>query len=420
VSGGRAVHEANLADGQTVLSGYDIVCFALRAWDSTWKNNQQVMSRLAASNRILYVNPPRSLKAGLSAVRLATDGQAPVVLGRNLYVLQEPPLLPRWGRDHIAARLLNAAVDPMRLTYVRKAARRFGFRHPILWVYDPLAADATGRFDERLVVYYVIDNYDEYFPPTAAFWRSAMIRNHQRMLERADVVLAVTDSLHARCLEVNPNSFLVPNAADLKLFQTATDDFLPNLAEIPGPVIGYVGVIHSIIDFELLEYLARERPEWSLVLIGPLLSLLEEDRERFGRLVSYQNVYYVGFQPPDRLPTYIRRCDVTLMPYRLGPLTMHGDSLKLYEYLACGKPVVSTDIPSARRFRGLIEIARNREDFLRAIQRSLEEPSESKGARIREAELHSWDRRISDMGEILARHLGSGVASISRRGEVGG
>lgn len=252
-----------------MLSGHDIICFAVRAWDSPWKNNQQLMSRLAASNRVLYVNPPRPLRAVLNGTSLRSNGQLPSMpRGTSLHVLRESALLPTWGRNHAAARLFNHVTDPVRLMRVRKLASLLGFKRPILWIYDPLAASAVSNFREQLVVYYLIDSYQDYIAPDKA-WRATIAASHQRMLEQADIVFAVSDSLYRQSLEVNPSSFLMPNGVDLELFQTAVAETPSELAAIPSPVIGYVGAIRSVLDLELLEHVATHRPQWSLLLVGP-------------------------------------------------------------------------------------------------------------------------------------------------------
>ncbi len=388
------------------LAGQDIVCFALRRWDGLRKNNQQVMRLLALQNRVLYVNPPSTLREALGrragrlmacTVRAETEG--------CLYVLQDPRLLPRWRRGHLVAVTVNAVTGPLRLTAVRRVAARLGFRSPILWIYDPLAAPAVGTFSERLVVYFVIDQYAEYYAHTEARWRATMIAHHRSMLARADVVFAVSESLQRQCCEVNQNSYLIPNAVDFETFQARCGVEPADAADIPRPVIGYVGVIHSIVDLPLLELVARARPSWSLMLVGPAEDLLEDDRRRFQRLVALPNVHYLGFKQPEEVPGYVGRCDVTLLPYRIGPLTQHIDSLKLYEYLACGKPVVSTDLPAARRFDGLVSIAYDPAGFLQAIENALSEHPGQAQTRIQAARGHSWTNRVEAMGAILASRL---------------
>jgi glycosyltransferase involved in cell wall biosynthesis len=268
-----------------------------------------------------------------------------------------------------------------------------------------MLASVVGSFREKLVVYHVIDPYDEYFPPDATRSRSLVARNQRIMLERADVVFAVSEALHRRCLEFNQNSHLVPNGVNYPLFESAMrGDRLPDdVAGIPRPIVGYVGVIRPGVDFRLLGQMADRRPDWSFMFVGPQEYL--NGREGFSALVERQNVYYLGSKPVEHIPLYVKACDVGILPYRNDGFSIYGDSLKLYEYLACGRPVVSSDMPFSRRFIPLVRIARDLPEFINGIEMSLAEDGAGKVERMALAEQHSWGRRVDVMGELIGAAL---------------
>ncbi len=398
-----------------MLSGENIICFTFRPWHSTWKTDQQIMSRLARSNRVLYVNPLRSLRAASLEI-LGRAPRKPVIeaRGQNLYLYQEPVLLPGWGRNHLLSRAYNRIAEPIRLAHARDVAKRLGFRSPILWSYNPLASRAIGSFGEKTVVYCVIDNYDEYFS-IHEVWQTLVRRTHREMMRRAHVVFAVSERLLEQCLQYNPNSYLVPNGVSYELFEAAMRNGVapPDVLPIPRPIIGYVGVLHSVIDFGLLEKIADDHSDWSLMLVGPVEGIAQEDLQAFRRLCSRANVYHLGAKRPEVLPDYVKCCDVGLMPYRINSLTSYSDSQKLYEYMACGRPVVSTAIPSARRFLPLIESVDDSVGFMAAIERALKQPDGLREARTAVARDSSWDRRVGEMSAILARYLGAEVAPVA-------
>lgn len=406
MSGVRAVHEVSLPDRHNLLSGHDIVCFALRAWDSPWKNNQQIMSLLARSNRVLYVGPPRSFRESVKALRTGTRNRLTVDrIAERLFVYREPWFLSRFRPTRRGGPVLNQMTQMARIAHVRRTCHRLGFQSPILWVYDPMLASVVGSFREKVVVYHVIDPYDEYFPSDAARFRSLVARNERIMLERADVVFAVSEALHRRCLEFNPNSHLVPNGVNYPLFEKAMrGDCLPDdVAGIPRPIVGYVGVLRPGIDFHLLRQMAAMRPDWSFMVVGPTEYL--NGREGLSALVERQNVYYLGSKPVEQIPFYVKACDVGILPYKNDGTSLYGDSLKLYEYLACGRPVVSSDMPFSRRFIPLVRIARDLPEFIDGIERSLAENGAGKAERMALAEQHSWDRRVDVMGELIGAAL---------------
>jgi glycosyltransferase involved in cell wall biosynthesis len=384
-----------------MLNGEDIVCLALRAWDSPWKNNQQVMSRLAQANRVFYFGPPRPLREALGSlwdrprsalVRTPADG---------LYVYRGPRL---WAYTR-RSRAYNEISARLRLTHARRLARRLGFTRPLLWVYNPMLAGAVGTFHEKLVIYHVIDNYHEYFPAAQARLRTMIARNHVRMLQSANVVFTVSASLREECLRHNPHCYLAPNGVDVERFQASAgaSDSPADLRAIPKPIIGYVGVIQSTFDSELLRKLADERPGWSIVVVGP--DEHSGQAAALAALAARPNVYYLGPKDRAQVPAYIKAVDVAILPYRVNAATAHIDSLKLYEYLACGGPIVTTDIPSVHRFEHVVRIARSADEFVAATDAALQEDGSRRAERMALAREHSWDRRVSAMRAILADHL---------------
>jgi glycosyltransferase involved in cell wall biosynthesis len=387
----------------------------LRDWDSPWKNNQQVMSRLARTNRVLYVGPPHTLRESVQAWRSWTPAPPIVEAKENgLLLYREPRLLTRtrYSRPYtwVTARL--------RLAHVRRLARGLGFSRSILWIYDPMLIDAVGTFDERFVVYYVIDNYDEYFPTTQPWPRAVMASSHRRMLKTADLVFAVSESLCAECLMHNPHCYHAPNGVPYEEFQAAlaVGGVPSDVSAIPRPIVGYVGVLQSTIDLELMREVAQRRPGWSVMIVGPVDPPL---RSALAVLRALPNVHYLGTKEPSEVPHYMKACDVALLPYLLNPSTAHIDSIKLYEYLACGKPVVSTDIPTARRFAQVIRIAQSPDGFVEAIEATLRDGERGQRERLSVAREHSWDQRVQAMGAVVAEYLRPGGSPRSSRATVG-
>jgi glycosyltransferase involved in cell wall biosynthesis len=385
-----------------VLSGHDIVCLAHEPWHGPWKTYQQVMSLLAETNRVLYVGPPAPLRD--AARGLLSRNRRPILerVGPRLLVYHEPRFLAKPNMRRPVARQLNWISERLRLAHVRWLLRRRGFINPILWIFDPMMAHAVGTFGEQLVVYHVLDNYMEFTDPNATGLRATVSQNEERMLRRADVVVAVSDRLHQWCLQRNPNSFLVPNGVNYEMFhaRAAKKEVPSDMESIPRPVIGHVGVIQSDLDLSLVWQMSFEHPEWSLVFVGP-----QEPGGRwpeFDALLSRPNVYYLGCKRVEDVPAYIGRCDVCIMPYHPEkPTVPDSDSIKLYEYLACGRPVVSADIPSVRRFAPLVRIANDPASFIRHIEESLTEDPHLSELRQAAAGEHSWRRRVATLSRLI-------------------
>jgi glycosyltransferase involved in cell wall biosynthesis len=400
------------------LANENIVCFAHEPWHGPWKTYQQIMSILAETNRVFYVGPPDPLRQAARGF-LSRRVRRPVVerATPTLLVYHAPRLMARANTRRVGARQWNWLNDRLRSAHVRHLAQRNGFSSPILWIFDPMMAPTVGTFGEKLVIYHVLDNYAEFIAPQAAALRAAMALNDERMLQSADIVVAVSARLHERCLRRNPNSFLVPNGVNDERFRMAAASGVrpADLLAIPRPIVGYIGAVQPIVDFALLRQLSIEHSEWSIVLVGPQ-ELGEPDLPAFRTLVSRPNVFYLGCKPVEDVPAYVSACDVCIMPYHREKSTVpDSDSIKLYEYLACGRPVVSVDVPSVRRFLPLVRIANDARGFTQCIEESLGDGPELCAARQAAAAEHSWSRRVGVLSELVSACLAE-EASTAREG----
>jgi hypothetical protein len=214
---------------------------------------------------------------------------------------------------------------------------------------------------------------------------------------------------------LNSNSYVVPNGVNYELFLArANDGEIPaDIRSIPRPVIGHVGAIQWDLDFALLHKMASAHPEWSLVFVGPRES---GDSPEFDALVSRPNVYYLGCKRASEVPAYISCCDVCILPYHAANATvLDTDSVKLYEYLACGRPVVSVDVPSARRFEPLVRIAGDSSSFIRSVEESLAEDVRLVERRKAAARQHSWRQRVVTLSQLIVSRLARGSCGDRRR-----
>jgi glycosyltransferase involved in cell wall biosynthesis len=201
----------------------------------------------------------------------------------------------------------------------------------------------------------------------------------------------------------NPNAHLVPNAADIAHFAKAFSEetIVPEeMRHIKSPIIAFVGVVGSYwVDLEIIRYAASVHPEWSFVLIGPIASGADY-------LKAHKNIHLFGKRDYRDLPGYLKKVDVCILPFVMNDLIKHTNPIKLYEYLAAGKPVVSTPIPEVLTFSNVVRIAKNKEEFVKQIEQALGERAEtSRQARIDVAAKNSWDMRINRISEEIKKAL---------------
>lgn len=387
-----------------MIAGQEIVCLSSQDWGDLWTRKQRFMQRFARQgNRVLYVELEASL-ASLGLLR-ADPGRAlrwlagPRLVAPNLYVATLPPVLPCFQMSRAINTLNNAGLAPL----LRRWVRGLGFRRPILWTYNPYSESLVGRLGEAFAVY---DCVDELSAARGLVRRETVRELERRLLEKVRVVIVTHENLYRSKRASRRDVYLVPNGAEVEHFRKAARPETPVAAEMQAllrPVIGFLGSIQYWIDFDLLRFLALARPAWSFVLIGPRGRLAEV--EKIERLA---NVHLLGRKRYEELPSYLKAFDVCLNPYVVDETAKHCSPLKLYEYLASGKPVVSVDMPEARRFARVVAIGRTYAEILdrldEAVWPAVSAPA-AVAARIDAVAAHSWDHRFRELERILEPYV---------------
>jgi glycosyltransferase involved in cell wall biosynthesis len=243
---------------------------------------------------------------------------------------------------------------------------------------------------EDLCVYYCIDDYAAH--PGVD---TALIAERDRELTlRADLVFVAPPALVKAKRAINPNTWFSPHGVDVSLFARAMDPAteIPATArDLPHPVVGYFGSIHEWIDVALIEWLARERPQWTFLQVGHAAIDVPGLR-------SLTNVKLVGAQPYVDLPAWAKAFDVAIIPYRHNRQVENANPLKLREYLATGKPIVSVSNPEIDKFARWVRIAEGREAFLAELENALREDSaDAATERVAAVADQTWDRRVIDV-----------------------
>lgn len=397
----------------TPLAGETILCMAPDPWQGLWRNRHQIMTRLARHNLVLYVEPRVYLWEALRRFRSGqwrlADLRRPLFqhYRDGLYIYHDPYYAPFAGR--LSGGALTAA---LRRRALLRTLEQLGGGSPILWLLRPYQADQIGRYGEKLVVYHVTDEYSAY---PSVIDREAFRRAEEALLRRADLVIVTAPGLLASRKPFNPNTFLVPNAVDYEGFQQRLAQPSPQLepiAGLPHPRIGYVGALNEKVDYALLAQVARRRPSWHIVLVGQ--RDLASEPHKADVLDGLDNVHWLGPVPVTEVPGAIASMDVCLLPYERNPWTANIDSLKLYEYLACGRPVVSTDVPTAHLFdreaaevgTPLVRVAETPDAFVAQIEAALAEAEpEAAEVRRRVAAANTWEQRVAYIERLLAEAL---------------
>ncbi|MDP8255683.1 MAG: glycosyltransferase [Candidatus Alcyoniella australis] len=393
-----------------MLKGQNIICIASSNWEAMWVNSQHLMSRLARENRVFYINnmglraPSMAKKRDLKQVfkRLRSWFRGVRRVEDSLWVY-DPISLPFY--ESPVARAFNRWA--LRTT-LRRYQRRLGLQRPILWAFLPTAVSLVGGLDEKLVIYHCVDDYSA----NPGVPRERIIEMERRMLGQADMAFVTSPKLYRDKSVYNPHTELYGNVANVGHFiedSKSADGPPDELAQISGPIIGYQGNISSYkTDLELLLHVARSRPQWSLVLVGP--TGWGDPGTDTRLLQSLPNVHLLGRIDYERLPRYVAAFDVALIPFRVSESTQSSFPMKFFEYLALGKPVVSTALDALAEFGrdpDLCRIAANHEQFVEMIEHSLQDAGRQDliEKRINVARDNDWERRVEQIGDSVQRRI---------------
>lgn len=270
-----------------------------------------------------------------------------------------------------------------------------GMDNILLWLYPPhpFAEFTLSILKERssLVVSDCVDDHRQYAKVEAE--RFLIENRYGRIVGASDIVFCVSKTMRDEMARHNPRAFYIPNAIPSEIFNRKKASHTPtDMAGIRHPIIGYTGALSFRLDTDLLRFIATNRPEWNIVLIGTSPSSAVQ------ALFELPNVRWLGPMRNDDLHEHVTQFDVCILPHAVNSMTDNMNPLKVYEYLALGKPVVSTDVAGVRIFRGDIEIAGNKEEFVNAVENSLAENTpEREEKRINRVRNHTWTDRVNEM-----------------------
>jgi glycosyltransferase involved in cell wall biosynthesis len=295
---------------------------------------------------------------------------------------------------------VNAVNAAIIRRWLGRSVRKLGFQDVIFWNLEPGLPNLARGVKPALSVFHCVDDFS-----AIPYWwhnKGNQMALEEQCCKESDVVICTGRKLVESRRKFNENIHFVPEAADVAAFMAASapDTAMPEaMAKLPGKVIGYVGVIDFRLDTELIEFMAVQRPSWSFALVGPM----KGDTQDMSRLQALPNVYFLGRQKLDDVPAFVKGMDVCLIPYVLSDYTNHIFPLKLYEYMAAGKPIVASAMYEMLAYEGEeMALGRSPEDFLAKVDAAIAEDSPARIAGRQAAAAHqSWDDRLDEVSAIL-------------------
>jgi UDP-galactopyranose mutase len=356
-----------------------IIVFSHLRWDFVFQRPQHLLSRLAEHYPIIFVEEPIYDEKGSSLTKYSP---AP-----NILVCQPhtPVNMPGFHDDH--------------LPYMQKLVRQLVQEHDdhIAWFYTPMALPLLQEMDPRLVVYDCMDEL-------AAF-KSApkqLLQRESGLMKVADIVFTGGQSLYRSKRDRHPNVHCFPSSVDATHFLQALDrtNSHPMHRDIPGPRLGFYGVIDERFDVDLIAAVADAHAGWQIVLVGPVVKIDPAS------LPQRSNIHYMGQQPYEALPQFLAGWDVCLLPFALNDSTKFISPTKTLEYMAAELPIVSTPVRDVAEIYGdIVAIAGDAPSFIAACEAALlatpEEHAEMIGKMREVLKSTSWSATAARMRELM-------------------
>ena len=371
-----------------------LLCFSHLRWNFVFQRPQHLMCRFSRDMNVVYWEEP--IEIGPRETAYLQVREAPDAPNVRVAVPHLPQGMPEDAREAALSRLLDAHVASVRGTL-------------IAWYYTPMMLPFSRDIDPDLTVFDAMDELSKFkFAPVK------LLALEQELIDRADIVFTGGSSLYEAKKDRHDNVHCFPSSVDRAHFCKArARQFDPaDQEDLPRPRLGYYGVIDERFDTELLDKVAAMRPDWSFVVVGPVVKIAEED------LPKRHNIHYLDGKTYKELPAYLSGWDVALMPFAMNESTQFISPTKTPEYLSGGRPVVSTPVKDVVRHYGQLEgvkIASTPEEFVAACEQALELSRHPEGGWLAQADLllsaTSWDTVQARMAGLIAELLGTRATS---------
>ncbi|PSB22537.1 UDP-galactopyranose mutase [filamentous cyanobacterium CCP1] len=363
----------------------DVICLSHLRWNFVYQRPQHLLTRCAQAKRVFFVEEP-IVQPNISAHLQVSNPTG------NLWVVV--PHLPENLSDVATGKIQKTLLDHLLLEH--------NIQHYICWYYTPMAIGFSQHLKPLAAVYDCMDEL-------SAFKNASPVlkQREAELFEQADLVFTGGQSLYEAKQDQHPSVYAFPSSVDVAHFAQAralTTDPADQI-DIPHPRLGFFGVIDERMDLELLVGIADARPDWHLVIIGPVVKIDSES------LPQRDNIHYLGAKDYQELPVYLAGWELAMLPFARNDSTRFISPTKTPEYLAAGKPVVSTSIRDVVRpygQQGMVHIADTVSEFVVAADIAMQMDLQASGWLSRVdafLEQISWDRTWTSMLKLIEESI---------------
>ena len=392
------------------IKGRDIIIVGQQPWDTSIGSNcKNIALEWSKNNRVLYVNSPLDriskyrwksdpkIKKRIAVIQGIETGLEKI--SDNLWNLFPDDIIEsiNWIKSQSIFEFFNKRNNKTFSRSILKAIKELNFKNYILFNDNDMfrSFHLKSLLKPAISIYYSRD-----FMLAVDYWKLHGIKLEPELISDSDICVANSTYLANYCRQYNSNSFYVGQGCELEIFMNCDAYAIPDdTRPISTPIIGYVGALQSIrLDIKILLHIAKQRPEWNIVLVGP-----EDDEFKSSSLHHLKNVFFLGSKDPSTLPAYIKAFDICINPQIVNQVTIGNYPRKIDEYLAVGKPVVATKTDAMDIFKDYCYLADSKEDYVKMIEEALMNDSiELKNNRRHFASSHTWENCMLEIDKAIS------------------
>lgn len=391
------------------MKNRDIIVVGLQSWDlDIGSNCKNIALEFSKTNRVLYVNSPLDRSTVLKRKNspevqrrlkiLKGEEDSIVQINENMWNFFPKTILESISqlKPDFLFNIINRINNKRFAKQIKYAIERLNFSNYIIFNDGDMYRSFYLKeiLKPELYIYYSRD----YFR-AVDYWKAHGDKMESELMKKSDLIVSNSTYLAEIGQRYNINSYYVGQGCDISQFDESLIDFVPeDIVNIKRPIVGYVGALYSLrLDLELLNFVAKKMPEWSLVLVGP-----EDSEFKNSNLHKLSNVYFLGQKNPDELPAYVKAFDVCINPQILNEVTIGNYPRKIDEYLAMGKPVIATKTKAMSIFSDYTFQPETKDGYIEAITEALlqkDDPGESERIMRRKefAASHTWENNVKEI-----------------------
>jgi UDP-galactopyranose mutase len=372
-----------------------VICFSHLRWNFVYQRPQHLFTRFAKHYTVYFIEEPLFVENDDRNVIHTTEDNVHVVT-QHLNKNEKNNIIER--QERLLEKLIN---DNHISSY-------------IFWYYSPMMYLFSKNFQPSLIVYDCMDELSAF-----KFAPHGLKETERKLFDKADVVFTGGYSLYHAKKDLHHNIYPFPSSIDKEHFAKARvyNQQPADQENIPHPRLGFFGVLDERFDIELIREAAIRKPDWNFIFLGPVIKINAND------LPYNDNIHYPGNKTYNELPSYISGWDIALIPFALNESTRYISPTKTPEYLAAGKPVISTaisDVVSPYGERELVSIIHSTEEFIEAGEQLLKQTNRSKWLKQADEFLseNSWDKTFNEMNDIIKETLNTNKKYINPKKEI--